>query len=317
MLVAGQIFSEEIIKQIGEAVSNTADLSRCALSRQVCQGLNWKNPAGQLKESSCRVALIKLEELGVIELPAARQVSFTPSRPRTVEVKPEWTKLRTSLSKLSGIKLVVVNGNKELSQLWRAMMKAHHRLGDGPLCGAQLRYLLASDQGYLGGLSFSSPALRLNARDEWIGWSEATRAARLCKIVLNSRFLVLPTVQVPHLASHVLSLATKQLANDWQKRYGEKPVLVETFVDNQHHKGTCYHAANWEALGFTSGRGRQDRDRTAELSRKQVFAYPLQRGWRKVLTAPLELPRIVPSARIAAPTDNSASASSIRASPIG
>jgi hypothetical protein len=303
MLIAGQIFTDEIIKQIGEAVSNTADLSRCALSRLVCGWLNWKDPSGQLKESSCRVALLKLEKLGVIELPAVRPVSFTPRQPKTAEVKPEWTKLKTSLSKLSGIKLVMVNGDKELSLLWREMMKAHHPLGDGPLCGAQLRYLVASDQGYLGGFSFSSPALRLGARDEWIGWSEATRAARLPNIVLNSRFLVLPTVQVPHLASHVLSLATKQLANDWQQRYGEKPVLVETFVDSKHYKGTCYRAANWTELGFTSGRGRQDRDRTAKLSSKQVFAYPLQRNWRKILTAPLELPRIVPSARIAPPTD--------------
>jgi hypothetical protein len=301
MIVAGQIFSEDIIERIGATVRNTADLSRCALSKLVCEWLNWKGPAGQAKDSSCRVALCKLEKLGVIELPAARP--FTAREPRKAEAEPVWTQLKTVLSKLSGIKLVLVNGNKKLSALWRQMMKVHHPLGDGPICGAQLRYLLASDQGYLGGISFSSPAWRLRARDEHIGWSEATRAARLSKIVQNSRFLVLPTVNVPHLASHVLSLATKQLVKDWQRHYGEKPVLVETFVDSEHHKGTCYRAANWKGLGFTDGRGRQDKNRTAKFNRKQVLVYPLQRDWRKVLTAPLHLPRIVPSARITEPTD--------------
>ena len=302
MKVAGQIFSKEIIERIGETVRNTTDLTRCALSRLVCQWLNWRDPSGQVKDSSCRIALLKLEKLGVIQLPAGRPINFTIRKPRT-EAEPVWTKLKTTLSKISGIKLVSVNGNKKLSRLWRAMMNVHHPLGDGPLCGAQIRYLIDSDQGYLGGLSFSSPAWRLRARDEYIGWSEATRAARLSKIVLNSRFLVLPTVKVPHLASHILSLATKQLAKDWQQHYGEKPVLVETFVDSEHYKGTCYLAANWKTLGYTDGRGRQDKDRTAKLSRKQVLVYPLQRDWRKVLTAPLQLPRIVPSARITEPTD--------------
>jgi hypothetical protein len=303
MLIAGQIFSEEIIERIAETVCKTADLSRCALSRLVCEWLNWKNPAGQAKESSCRVALLKLARLGVIPLPAARQASFTARKAGKTEEEPAWTQLKTTLAKLSGVKLVLVNGDKKLSWLWRMMMKTHHPLGDGPICGAQLRYLVASDQGYLGGLSFSSPAWRLRARDEWIGWSEATRAARLSRIVQNSRFLVLPTVEVPHLASHILSLATKQLANDWQQYYGEKPVLIETFVDSEHHKGTCYLAANWKELGFTEGRGRQDKERRAKLSRKQVLVYPLQRNWRKVLTAPLEFPRIIPSARITEPSD--------------
>jgi hypothetical protein len=265
--------------------------------------MNWKNPAGKLRDSSCRPALLKLEALGLIQLPGAKPVGFGgTSSAKATEVVPEWTKLKSELSKVSGIKLVLVNGKKKLSEIWRVMMNTHHPLGDGPLCGARLRYLIDSDHGYLGALSFSSPARRLSARDLYIGWTEATREARLPLIVMNSRFLILPTVNVPCLASHVLSVATKQLANDWEKHYGVRPVLVETFVDKDY-KGTCYLAANWKNVGVTSGRGRQDKDRSAKLNHKQILLYPLQKNWRKILTAPLKFPRIVPSARIAKPVD--------------
>jgi hypothetical protein len=282
MHVAQREFTDEILERIGQTVRDTAELTRGGLSRLVCGWLNWTDPMGRAKESSCRALLVKLERRGLIELPAARPVSF---------------------QRLGEVELVVVTGNRAYSRIWRAMMKAHHPLGDGPLCGAQLRYLIRSEQGWLGGLSFSSAAWRLGVRDEWIGWSEATRAARLPSIVLNSRFLVLPSVQVPHLASHVLGLATRQLAGDWQQRYGYKPVLVETFVDSSRYRGTCYRAANWIDLGLTEGRGRQDRARLEQVGRKHVFVYPLQRNWRKVLSAPLELPRLLPTTRTRAPID--------------
>jgi hypothetical protein len=247
--------------------------------------------------------LVKLERRGLIELPPARAVSFEAGEQATASLEGQWPHLKTTLQRLGGIELVVVNGNRAHSRVWRAMMKAHHPLGDGPLCGAQLRYLIRSDQGWLGGLSFSSAAWRLGVRDEWIGWSDATRAARLTKVVLNSRFLILPSVQVPHLASHVLGLTMRRLAGDWQQRYGDKPVLVETFVDSSLYRGTCYRAANWIELGLTEGRGRQDRARQEQLARKHVFVYALQRNWRKILTAPLELPRLLPTTRKRPPAD--------------
>jgi|FrelakmetLWP11LW_1041352.scaffolds.fasta_scaffold06788_1 hypothetical protein len=303
MHVAQREFTDEILERIGQAVRDTADLTRCALSRLVCGWLNWKDAAGRAKESSCRALLVKLERRGVIELPPARPVSFEAGQPATASPQEQWPQLKTTLQGLGGIELVVVNGNRAHSRVWRAMMKAHHPLGDGPLCGAQLRYLIRSEQGWLGGLSFSSAAWRLGVRDEWIGWSEAARSARLPRIALNSRFLILPSVQVPHLASHVLGLATRQLAGDWQQRYGDKPVLVETFVDSSRYQGTCYRAANWIELGMTEGRGRQDRTRQEERARKHVFVYPLQRNWRKILTAPLQLPRLLPTTPTRAPTD--------------
>ncbi|MBK7235238.1 MAG: IS4 family transposase [Sterolibacteriaceae bacterium] len=140
-------------------------------------------------------------------------------------------------------------------------------------------------------------------RDEWIGWSEGTRAARLALIVGNSRFLIVPSVQVKNLASHVLALASRQLAGDWQRHYGYKPVLIESFVDSSRYPGACYRAANWTDLGMTQGRGRQDRARQGQVGRKQVFVYPLQRNWRKLLTAPPELARLMPSVRAKPPLD--------------
>ena len=251
----------------------------------------------------CRALLVKLERRGLIELPAARPVSFEAGEQTRARPQERWLELKTTLQRLGRVELVVVNGCRAHSRVWRSMMKAHHPLGDAALCGAQLRYLICNDQGWLGGLSFSSAAWRLGVRDEWIGWTEATRGARLSRIALNSRFLILPTVQVPHLASHVLGLATRQLAGHWRQRYGEAPVLVETFVDSSRYRATCYRAANWIDLGLTVGRGRQDRMRQEEGARKHVLVYPLQRNWRKILCAPLERPRLMPTQRTRAPVD--------------
>lgn len=303
MVIAGRDFSDEIIARIRATVCTTAKLTRGALARKVCEWLGWHGTDGRPKEISCRVTLNRLQQRGLIALPPARPVSFAPRLARAAEPAPQWACIQTSLSKLGGIELVVVNGDRELSGQWRSMMRAYHPLGEGPLCGAQLRYLIRSAQGVVGGLSFSAPAWRLGVRDAWIGWTESTRAARLRQVVGNTRFLILPSVKVKNLASHVLGLATRRLARDWQVRYGERVRLVETFVDTSRYEGTCYRAANWIDLGLTQGRGRQDRERTAQLAPKRVLVYPLQRNARKILSAPLHWPRIVPSARAQPPAD--------------
>ena len=279
MVIAGRDFNDEIIARIREMVCTTAELTRGALARQVCAWFDWRGADGRPKEISCRVTLNKLERRGLIELPPARVVSFAPRSPQPPQSAPQWPCIETSLSKLRGIELVVVNGDRELSGQWRSMMQAHHPLGDGPLCGAQLRYLIRSAQGVVGGLSFSAAAWRLGVRDEWIGWSESTRAARLKQVVGNSRFLILPSVKVKNLASHVLGLATQRLAGDWQARYGERLLLVETFVDTRRYEGTCYRAANWLDLGLTQGRGRQDRARTAQVAAKRVLVELVPCWW--------------------------------------
>ncbi len=285
MLAAGREFSEEIIERIRVRVRGDSTVTRTGLSREVCGWLDWRGAHGRLKEMNCRVALLKLERGGVLELPPARSVSF--ARPARSEARDEsWPRVEMTLAELGPVWLVPVDGSQaQLSRQWRAMLQAHHPLGAGPLCGAQLRYLVASGAGVLGALSFSAAAWRLAARDQWIGWDEATRQAQLTKVVTNSRFLILPTVKVANLASHVLSSAAARIAGDWQARYDITPVLLETFVDSTRYRGTCYRAANWIHLGQTQGRGRQDRTRTAAGTIKDIWVYPLQPEWRACLCA--------------------------------
>ncbi len=202
----------------------------------------------------------------------------------------EVPRIETTLAELGPVWLEVVDAKSEArSRQWWAMMNAHHPLGGGPLCGAQIRYLVITGSGCLGGLSFSAPAWRLEARDEWIGWDDAGRRKELPRVINNSRFLILPSVRVAHLASHVLGLALRRVAADWQDRYGITPVLAETFTDQTRHRGICYRASNWVHVGQTNGRGRQDRKK---LAVKDVWLYPLARNWRAVLGG-REEPKIV------------------------
>ena len=166
-------------------------------------------------------------------------------------------------------------------------MDAYHYLGAGPLCGAQIRYLVKSSSfGWLGGLAFSAAAWQLGPRDRWIGWRPEARQEHLSQVVCNSRFLILPQVHVPNLASHALSLAAERLAQDWVERYGVTPVLLETFVERDRFPGTCYRAANWQYLGATQGRGRQDRSRMASVPVKDIYVYPLFPNFREILQGP-------------------------------
>ncbi len=180
--------------------------------------------------------------------------------------------------------MLVTSRYAKASKAWNGLMSAHHYLGAGPLCGAQLPYLVRSPiHVLLGGLSFSGATLRLKARDEWIGWSEGARRANLQRVVRNSRFLMAPSVRVPNLASHVLDLVLGRLCADWRDRYGYEPVLVETFVDGTRFAGACYRASNWRRLGQSAERADGFADGTRSTGSKEIFAYPLRRDWRSVL----------------------------------
>ena len=201
MEVCGQVFTPSILARLSEAVARVPGLSRSALSRQVCEWLDWRDARGRLKQMSARVALGRLEQQGLIELPAA-QGAVPAAQPLEAPVD-EPAALSLSLAELGTVELVLIGeGKRDLSGLWRGLFERHHPLGAGPLCGAQLRYLIRSPRyGWLGGLAFSAPALRLGARDRFIGWSEATRRAHLDQVVANTRFLILPQVTVPVSAS--------------------------------------------------------------------------------------------------------------------
>ena len=285
MVVCGQTFSAETIGYIQSTIKHEPAISRGALSRRVCGKLNWRSPSGKLKEMSCRRALLRLEKRGTIQLPA---VNCRIPRHKEKTLSPSiraGEPIECSLAELGDVELVRVKTAKShLSKSWNDLMERYHSLGSGPLCGAQLRYLIRSSRhGWVGGLAFSASAWRIEARDRWIGWSDRARRENLPRVVSNSRFLICPWVKVHNLASHVLAKASARLGGDWEERYGFSPVLLETFVDSSQFSGVCYRAANWHYVGQTAGRGRQDRNKTFSLTRKDVYVYALNEKAREVL----------------------------------
>ncbi len=298
MVVSGREFPDELLERVNAAVHAHPEMSRSELSRRVCDWLDWKGCDGEPKEVSCRVALLRLHRRGLIELPHPQgEVPRAKELPRSDECRDP---IHCSLAELGGLRVVLVTRfERAWNEEWKHLM-THHYLGPGPLVGAQMRYLIGSDRGWVGALAFSAAAWHVAPRDEWIGWSERARKANLRYVVSNSRFLIPPSVRVPNLASRALSLCVGRLRRDWSERYGYEPVLLETFVDQERFRGTCYQAANWEYLGTTQGRGRQDREVTCSKSVKDIYALPLSRRWKVVLR---EEPAHVPQPRVSAPVD--------------
>ena len=259
MRVCGREFTAPTIARIDETLRVEPALSRRALSLRVCEWLEWRAPNGRLKEVSCRKALLELHRRGLIVLPAPKESCFRRSRPppRTDELI-DCREVRCTLEELGEIRIVAVSSRySRFSRIWNGLMERFHYLGKGPLCGAQIRYWVESSRyGWVGALAFSAAQWRLRERDKYIGWTETARRANLNRVVCNSRFLVLPNVHVPNLASHVLSLCMRRLVEDWRERYGYAPVLVETFVDPSRFSATSYRAANWLRVGQTVARAR-------------------------------------------------------------
>lgn len=285
MWISRQWFGSAIVQRIAATVKTIPTVSRSALSRLVCEWLDWRAPDGSLREVGCRKALLELERRGCVELPArAKIAAFAPEAVKRRE-PPTIPAISCSLEELGAVEVVPVTSRyAKSSAVWNGLMDAHHYLGAGPLCGAQIRYLVrSSTYGWLGALSFSAATWRLKSRDEWIGWSERARQANLQQVVCNSRFLIAPSVDVPNLASHVLALSVRRLGGDWRERYGYEPVLVETFVDGQQFAGTCYKAANWDWVGQTAGRDDGYSNGKQSTGKKEIYAYRLRADWRTAL----------------------------------
>jgi hypothetical protein len=281
--VCGRSFSAAEVAAIQEFIAQNPSTSRREIATWTCEVLRWVRPNGQLKEMSCRVALLRLENLGLIRLPPPRIRSGnrTPYCPKETIVVPE-AEVLAPLGRLVELTVRSVDSKAD-SELWNEAISRFHYLGYKRLPGAQLRYLVESAEGLLGALGFAASAWKAQARDRWIGWSAEQRRARLHLIVNNARFLILPWVKSRNLASWILSRCARSLPYDWEKRYGYRPVLLETFVEHGRFRGTCYKAANWTCIGETQGRGKLDRDHRAPLPRKQIFVYVLERGFRRAL----------------------------------
>ena len=246
--------------------------------------MDWRSANGKPKELNCRRALLVLDREGLIDLPRSDE-SYAFNAPGRGGQQPsmEIVNVACDLNELGAIEIERVTSRYcKAARIWKDLMDYHHYLGSGPLCGGQIRYLVRSTKhGYVGALSFSSAAWAIKARDDYIGWSEASRRANIGRVICNSRFLIVPTVRTPNLASHTLSRCLGRIAQDWLACYGVEPVLVETFVDPERFSGVSYRAANWVHVGKTSGRRAAQRE--AEGGPKDVFIYPLHSQWPTIL----------------------------------
>jgi hypothetical protein len=282
----GRSFLATEIELIRDVVSDFRSLSLTEIARTICELLEWKRPNGRLKNHECRLLLETLSAAGLVSLPALRESG--PRGPRVVlptEHGAEQEPVSGSISELGPLTLTVVRSGPE-SALWNELVDRYHYLGYRVPVGASLRYMVRSGSAkqVLACLLWSSPAWKMAARDRWIRWTNEDRARNLQLVVNNSRFLILPWVQVRNLASTILSLSARQLPADWDRVYGYRPLLLETLVDKQF-RGTSYQAANWTYLGETRGRGRMDQRHEAHgRAVKRIYVYPLCRDVHRRLT---------------------------------
>ncbi len=281
--LCGRAFDGADLERIREAITEAHPPLRAEIARRVCRALDWSDACGRPKLMSARVGLLRLHRAGLIELPApSRGNGNGRALVHGPKVWPEPVPVQCRLRELSGLRLEPV-ADQRASRLWNGLIDRYHYLGYKPLPGAQLRYLIGWDGGLLGAIGFGAAAWKVAARDRWIGWERDAREAHLGRVLNNARFLILPWVQVKNLASKVLALAARRVAEDFPARYGEPVVLLETFVETPRFTGTCYRAANWQSLGETRGRGKLDRHHRAALPRKAVYVYPLAADFRAAL----------------------------------
>ncbi len=255
-------------------------LHRSELAEIVCEQFGFYDARGREQRGGCLKALRELEAAGHFVLPAARRKIGRSSPRRLSEPVAPPSDVPAKAGDVRGLTLVLVRTTEQM-RIWNELMIREHPQGAGPLVGRQVRYLIDSQHGWLGGLGFASAALQLADRDMWIGWDAEQRRAYLHTVVGMSRFLIRPCVQCHNLASKVLSMSMARLPDDFQRAFNYRPWLVESFVDTSRHSGASYEASNWIRVGKTQGRGRQDRFAQSALSRKAIYVYPLERDFRR------------------------------------
>ncbi|MBT4875087.1 MAG: IS4 family transposase [Bacteroidetes bacterium] len=283
---SGRRFTRKQLEQIQETVEMFKNLSRKELALTICEHLDWKTPNGKLKINSALTLLEKLESFDVITLPAKKKYKAQVRRIPAFVEHPKIIPVNDTLDAIGPISLQRITSKKDREE-WKAYIQTYHYLGYKHPVGAHIGYFIVSEarKQKLGCLIFTaSAAWTLAPRDELIGWGKKHRQKLLHLIISNNRFLIFPWVNVSNLASHILSLATKQISSDWVNVHGYKPVLIETFVDTTKYSGTCYQAANWKYLGKTKGRGRSDSKHECKQTIKDIYIYPLESDWQNMLT---------------------------------
>lgn len=281
LVYRGRPVTKEDIVFIRNLITNQPQDGRYALSRQICYAWNWVQPNGHLKDMVCRGLLLQLERQGYIVLPPRKSTPRNPflHRKPPERVLVDESSLEASIKELFPITLQQVR-RTPFEKLFNGLIAQYHYLGYTQPVGEHLKYLVFSHDRPIACLAWSSAPWHLGCRDRFIGWSPAVRKKNLHLLAYNSRFLILSWVRVPHLASHLLAKFAKVLSSDWQRIYHHPLYWLETFVDTERFKGTCYKAANWILLGKTTGRGKNDQTNKVNRSIKYVYGYPLTRDFR-------------------------------------
>ncbi|HEY2465505.1 MAG TPA: DUF4338 domain-containing protein [Steroidobacteraceae bacterium] len=260
-------------------------MSRRRLSARLCQVWQWQQANGALCDMVCRGLLLMLHRAGEIELPPVRQISLNPfvRRARPAPVPIDQTPLSDALRELKPIDFQQARRTAQ-EPLFNSLIEHHHYLGYEQPVGEHLKYLIWAHNRPLACLAWSSAPRHLGSRDRYIGWSAPVRRRNICLVAYNTRFLILPWIRVPHLASHILGQVAKRLSLDWERMYGHPVYFAETFIDPTRFRGTCYRAANWQSLGLTTGRGQASNSKRPNRSIKEVLGYPLTPRFRELLS---------------------------------
>jgi len=268
-------------------IHNHPNWSRHRITKHICEDWGWRTYKGQLKTFAARNFIDKLEAKGLIELPPVRTEKRRPHRnPYPNVTLPAAVPVTAQLSDIAPVSITLISSGSYDHGCFASYLIQHHYLGFNRTVGEHLEYLVRDAHGRnLACVLFGSAAWKCASRDLWIGWDATSRQRNLNFTTNNMRFLILPWVRVPHLASHILGRIMRRLSHDWLCRYGHPVHLVETFVERDRFKGTCYKAANWTLLGQTQGRSRQDRNKNLSVPVKDILAYPLCRNFRDKLCA--------------------------------
>jgi hypothetical protein len=287
MVIQGRQLHAEDIGLIRSLLAEHGDWCRTRISEELCRRWDWRNGQGRFKDMAARTLLLKLERAGLIQLPQRRCPSSNGLRNRNPPLVAHATEsIRCALRDLRPLAVSIVAPGSEDLRLFNCLLSRYHYLGHRNTVGENIRYLVCERTGRpVGCALFGSAAWKCAARDAWIGWDRGRREANLGLLTNNTRFLVLPWVSVPHLASHLLAMLARRVRADWQAKYGHPVHALETFVDRDRFRGTCYRAANWLRLGATQGRTRNDRERSIRTSVKDVYLYPLVSNFRRQLCA--------------------------------
>jgi hypothetical protein len=280
----GRSVTGEQIAFIRRLIADRPELSRWKLSRELCEAWQWKQANGALRDMVCRGLLLLLHRTGEIELPPVRRMvrNRIAERARPARVGIEECPLRGSLGDLQPLEFVQVRRSPE-EALFNSLLEQHHYLGYERPVGEHLKYLVKAGGHAIACLAWSSAPRHLKLRDRYLGWSEEARQRNVHLLAYNTRFLILPWIEVPHLASHILGRMAKQVSRDWQRLYAHPIYWLETFVDTSRFAGTCYRASNWIEIGTTQGRGHRAPTLGQTRPVKTMLGLPLHRKFREIL----------------------------------